>query len=108
MEKNEKELEAPINALREAIHNLHDCEATWLESIPIKEVFQGETVWEGIVQVFSLSGHPTANRCYAWSYVTDEKTGKRKFFAVLHQSPVDSPEAAVRAAILAEFKNKGT
>ena len=30
-------------------------------------------------------------------------TGKRKFFAVLHQGPVDSPQAAVRAAIVAEF-----
>jgi hypothetical protein len=51
--------------------------AKWVESVPIKEVFQGRTVWQGEVQVFSLSGHPTASCCYAWSYVTDETTGKR-------------------------------
>jgi hypothetical protein len=42
----------------------------------------------------------------AWSYVTDEKSGKRKFFAVLHQGPVDSPHAAVRAAIVAEYRKE--
>lgn len=96
--------EAPVTALVEAIRNLHGCEARWFESVPVKETFQGKTVWEGTVQVFSLSGHPSASRCYAWSYVSDEKTGKRKFFAVLHQGPVDSPQAAVRTAIVAEHR----
>jgi len=96
--------EAPIKALIEAIHNLHGCKASWLESVPVKETFQGETAWEGEVQVFSLSGHPTASRCYAWSHETEH--GKRKFFAVLHQGPVHSPQAAVRAAIVAEFQHR--
>jgi len=104
MKKNEKALEAPVNALKEAIRNLHGCEASWLESVPVQEVFQGKTVWEGEVQIFSLSDHPTASRCYAWSYETER--GKRKFFAVLHQGPVDSPQAAVRAAIVAEHQEK--
>lgn len=99
-------IEAPIEALIEAIRNLHGCKATWVESVPVKETFQGKTVWEGTVHVFDLTGHPTASRCYAWSYVSDEKTGKRKFFAVLHQGPVNSPQAAVRAAIVAEYQTK--
>lgn len=97
--------EVPVEVLEEAIRNLHDCKASWVASVPVKEVFQGQTVWEGTVQVFGLSGHSTATRCYAWSYVTDEKTGKRKFFAVLHQGPINSPEAAVSAAIVAEYRN---
>ena len=40
--------------------------------------------------------------------MTDEENGKRKFFAVLHQGPVDSPETAVRAAIVAQYKRKET
>lgn len=92
--------------LIEAIRGLHDCEAVWLEAVPVKETFQGETVWEGVVQVFDLIGHPTVSRCYAWSYVSDEKTGKRKFFAVLHQGPVDCPLNAVRAAIVAELRKQ--
>lgn len=94
---------APIEALRKAVFDLHGGAATWVESVPIKETFQGKTVWEGEVQIFSLAGHPTATRCYAWSHDTDK--GKRKFFAVLRQGSVDSPRAAVRAAIVAEFRN---
>ena len=47
---------------------------------------------------------PTAKKYYAWSYVVDD-SGKRKFYAVLHQGPVDSPMAAVKAAIVSESKN---
>ena len=92
--------------LIKAILDLHGCSASWVESIPVKETFENKTVWEGVVQVFDLKDHPTAARCYAWSYVIDEKSGKRKFFAVLHQGPVDSPQAAVRAAIVAEVRSK--
>lgn len=99
-------IETSIQALAEAIRGLHGCEAKWVESVPVKETFQGKTVWEGVVQVFDLIGHPTAARCYAWSYVTDEKTGKRKFVAVLHQGPVDSPLNAVRAAVVTEIREK--
>ncbi len=44
--------------------------------------------------VFELLDRPTASRCYAWE-VDGEVT------AVLHEGPVDSPQAAVRASILA-------
>lgn len=100
-----KSPEASIEALAKSVVDLHGGEATWAGSVPVKEIFQGKTVWEGEIQVFELLGHPTATRCYAWSYVVDD-TGKRKFFAVLHQGPVDSPRAAVRAAIVAEFRDK--
>ncbi|MFQ5853891.1 MAG: hypothetical protein ACE5JU_25305 [Candidatus Binatia bacterium] len=97
--------EVPIEALKEAIRNLHGCEATWVESVPVKETFQGQTVWEGIVQVFDLHGHPEATRCYAWSHALDD-TEKRRFVAVLHQGPVDSPQAAAQAAIVQEYRER--
>lgn len=96
-------VEVSVEALKEAIRNLHGCEATWLESVPVKEEFEGQIVWEGIVQVFDLHGHPQATRCYAWSHAVGE-SGKRRFVAVLHQGPVDSPHAAVRAAIVQEHR----
>lgn len=77
----------------------------WIKSVPVEETFQGQTVWNGIVQVFELIGHPTAKKCYAWSYIVDD-SGKRKFVAVLHQKPVDSPEAAVKAFIVSECKKE--
>lgn len=96
-------IEVSIEALKEAIRNLHGCDATWLESVPVREEFEGQTVWEGTVQVFDLHGHPEATRCYAWSHTVDE-ADKRRFVAVLHQGPVDSPQAAVRAAIVQELR----
>ena len=93
-----------LAALQEAIRNLHGCESRWLESIPVKEVFEGATVWEGKVQVFELTGHPTATRCYAWSHATEGNA--RRFVAVLHQGPIDSPEKAVRAAIVQERRQR--
>ena len=90
------------DALRVAIRNLNGCDSTWVESVPVTETFQGQTVWQGTVQVFELIGHPTATRCYAWSHETDE--GKTGYVTVLREGAVDSPERAVRAAIVGEAK----
>ena len=95
--------EVSHRALQQAIRDLHGCDSVWIESVPIKETFRGETVWDGIVQVFDLKGHLKATRCYAWSHVT--KGRKRRFVAVLHQGPIDSPQAAVKAAVIQEFRS---
>jgi hypothetical protein len=97
--------EVPIKALEKAIFDLHGCKSTWVASVPIKEVFEGKTVWEGVVQIFDLQDHPTASRCYALSYGLDDSK-KRRFFAVLHQEPINSPQKAVKAAIINELRQK--
>jgi hypothetical protein len=94
-----------IKELQTAIKSLHKCQSNWIESFHVKETFQGQTIWEGIVEVFQLVNHPTAKKCYAWSHMVD-KPGKRKFVAVLHEGPVDSPQKAVQAVIISEFKNR--
>ncbi len=70
-----------------------------MRSEPVRETFQSETVWEGTVEVFELLGHPSAVICYAWESPA-EGEGKPRIYAVLHQPPVKSPTAAVRAAII--------
>jgi hypothetical protein len=97
--------EVEADHLREAVERMHGGTATLAQSVPDHETFEGKTVWEGVVHVFDLSGHPTATRAYAWSSPIEGST-KRRFFAVLHQPPVDSPQAAVRAAIVAENRRK--
>jgi hypothetical protein len=90
-----------ITELKDAIRAMHGCESLHITSVPVKEVFDGETGWEGTVEVFELVGHPEAQRCYAWS---DQDGDQNKIIAVLGISPVDSPESAVRAAIAAKAK----
>lgn len=89
--------------LREAVENMHGGTATPTQSVPVRETFEGKTVWEGVVHVFDLAGHPTATRAYAWSSPIEGST-KRRFFAVLHTERINSPTEAVRAAIVAEHR----
>jgi hypothetical protein len=88
--------------LKEAVERMHGGTAQLAQSVPVLETFEGK-LWEGVVHVFDLTGHPTATRAYAWSSPVEGST-KRRFFAVLHQPPVESPQAAVRAAIVAEHR----
>lgn len=91
-----------INPLQDAVRNLHGCESAWIRSEVVHETFQGETVWAGQVEVFELHDHAGADIAYAWSYITDEKTGERRFIAVLGVPPINSAVDAVRASIAAE------
>jgi hypothetical protein len=83
---------------------VHGAEAVHVESVPVKETFQGQTVWEGIVEVFDLVGHPTAFRAYAWSHDTDDPASPRRHVTVLHAHPIKSAEDAVRAFIIQESR----
>lgn len=85
---------------------LHNCGATWRETVPVHEVFRGQTVWKGEVEVFDLNGHPKAKRCYAWSHLDGPNDERTRFVAVLEISPVVSPETAVKVAIAAEVRGK--
>ena len=86
--------------LRRAIRDLHGVESTHLRSEPVHETFQGQTVWEGVVEVFRLKSHPKALFAYAWSHETDE--GGRCYVAVLGVDPIKGARDAVRASIAAE------
>lgn len=93
-----------IEELRGVIKKLHGVDSRHVESVPVKEVFKGKTVWDGIVEVFDLIGHPQAPKVYAWAHDTDNPAQPRKHVTVLHIPPVTSPLLAVRAAIVQEFR----
>ena len=92
-----------LDHLRDVIHKLHGGEATHVESVPVTETWNGETIWDGIVEVFDLHDHPKTNRVYAWSHKTDSDGDRH--VTVLHIPPVVDPITAVRAAIVQEFQN---
>jgi hypothetical protein len=89
--------------LKQAVENMHGGMATLAQTVPIRETFKGVAVWEGVVSVFDLAGHPTATRAYAWSSPIEDST-KRRFFAVLHTERINSPLEAVRVSIVAEHR----
>jgi hypothetical protein len=92
--------------LQTAIQHLHNCAAVWRETVPVHEVFKGETVWKGNVEVYNLTGHPKAKRCYAWSHLDGPKDERTRFVAVLEIPPVESAETAVRAQIVKDVKSQ--
>ncbi|HEX3945395.1 MAG TPA: hypothetical protein VHW69_15045 [Rhizomicrobium sp.] len=97
--------EVAPSELKKAVESQHGGVAHYVQSVPVAERFRGDVVWQGAVAVFDLKSAPSGcDRAYAWSYELPD--GKRRFFAVLHTGPIDSPAAAVRAAIVAEARAK--
>jgi hypothetical protein len=74
-------------------------------SAPVHEIFNGQTVWKGEVEVFKLEKHPRAKRCFAWSHRESEGDKGERFIAVLEIPPVVSPATAVRAQIVKDVKD---
>ena len=93
-----------IAELQSVFLKLHGCDATYVETVPVVEEFQGETIFQGDVEVFDIIGHPKATRGYGWGYVATD-SGGRRYFAVLELPPVNSPQTAVKIAIASEIKN---
>ena len=91
-----------LSNLKAAVERLHECNATHKESVSVREEHQGQVAWEGIIEVFDVD-HPDTDTCYAWSSPV-EGSDRRKFYAVLKIPPINSPEAAVRASIIRDYR----
>lgn len=95
-----------IEELQEVIRKLHGAEAAHVETVPVVETFNGQTVWEGEVEVFDLLDHPTASRIYAWSHATDDPSIPRRHVTVLHLPPAITPRKAVQVSIASDFREQ--
>lgn len=93
-----------LEELESAIVKLHGCEATFLESTHVGELFRGKPVWQGDVEIFALAGCARATRCYAWGH-PDER-GVLEVAAILEIPPVDSAAMAVRVALAAGARQR--
>jgi hypothetical protein len=91
-----------IARLRKALGELHGLDGAHERSVPIRETFQGETVWEGVVEVFAVHGNLEVPYAYPSSHETDE--GDRRYIVVLGKPPILGPRDAVRASIAAQLK----
>jgi len=93
-----------IEKLQQVIQELHNVQATHRESVPVKETWKGKTIWDGVVEVFELHGHPETNTAYAWLHDTGDPANPLPV-TVLHIDPALSPAKAVRAFIVQEYYN---
>jgi hypothetical protein len=93
-----------LSRLKLAVEHMHGSSATWRQTVPVHEVFRGQTVWRGDVEVFDLTSHPKAKRAYAWSHREGKNDKGERFVAVLEIPPVESAKTAVQASIMADGK----
>ena len=87
--------------LKSAIQATHGCDSRHVKSVPVTEIYKGKIVWDGIVEVFDLIGHPKAQRTYAWSYCEGIED---KITIVIGRPPVDSAHSAVLIAFAAKAR----
>ena len=84
--------DVPLTEFQKALRATHGAaDAKLTARHRVREAFKGRKVWEGDVLEFAFPG----GSCYAW-----EVDGR--ITSVLVGDPIDSPVAAVRAAIVAE------
>jgi hypothetical protein len=90
-----------LDALESAIRIRHKCNPMHRQTVFAQAKTEDEeTVWEGLVEEFDLSGHKTAHTCYAWLHT--ESNGRSKIITVLRNTFIDSAQKAVEAAIFAD------
>lgn len=94
-----------LEELQQVIHRLHGVHSTHVESVPVKEEFNGRVIWDGIVEVFQLHDHPDATHAYAWTHDTDDPKRPKRTVTVLKIPPAVSPLTAVRVAIMQELRD---
>lgn len=95
-----------IERLKQVIFHLHKSDSQHVESVQVEEIFRGKRIWKGVVEVFTLTNHPKAKRCFAWSHPEGPDDKGERFVTLLEIPPVSSPETAVKIAIMAEIKGK--
>jgi hypothetical protein len=93
-----------VKLLKETVEKLHNCKARHRNSVRVQEKFKGEIVWDGFVEVFELEGAKPSARCYAWQHSEDDTNTRTRVVTVLENPPVNSPQTAVKAAIVGDFK----
>jgi len=88
-----------IERLRQVIFQMHKTTSIWVESVRVEGIFRGRTQWKGEVEVFELTEHPKAKRCYAWTFGEPEQ-----LVTVLERPPVADAKSAVKLGISCQVK----
>jgi hypothetical protein len=89
--------------LKRAIEELHGCEASYVSSERVRESWGDTLVWDGVVSVFGIAGHPVATMCYAWS-AQESEAGPQTLYAVLRLPPIQRGRDAVLVALAMKQK----
>ncbi len=85
-----------LERLRDAILVTHGCRSIHSATMHVRAELDSQTQWEGNVEVFDITGHKHAKKCYAWGVLV---RGEFMPTCVLEIPPVESPHTAVEMAL---------
>jgi hypothetical protein len=88
-----------IERLKQVIFHLHKSGSKHVGTVPVEEIFHGQTLWKGDVEVFDLTEHPKAQRCYGWTHGEPEE-----FITILELPPVTDAKSAVKVGVSYQIK----
>jgi hypothetical protein len=74
------------------------------DSCVVPSDFHGQTLWQGDVELFRLTGHPKAKRAHAWRRLEGSKDERVRLVAVPEIPPAELAETAVRVQIIHDNK----
>ena len=70
-------------------------------STPVIEVFEGDLIWEGVVETFDVDCNPHVKRCYGFTYREDDSLG---YATIAETDEVNSPKMAVKAFVASRLQ----
>lgn len=85
-----------LDNLCEAVAALHGCACSHSGTSRVVELYEGDKVFEGYIETFTLSGNPMATKAFAWAFDNGKEP---QYVVVLKLPPINDPSDAVRAAI---------
>jgi hypothetical protein len=83
--------------LTRAVQARYGCEATYIQAVTITQMYDGQSVWEGAVHIFRLSGSMISDIAYVW-FETGDRAGELVFF--LHVPPIAGPRDAIKTHLV--------
>lgn len=81
-----------IERIQSLLERRYRIKAVPLSSVPVREVFDGDFVWEGIVETFVVLDKPGIRRAYGWLTAAPDP----ECIILLEIPPVAGPHTAVR------------
>lgn len=93
-------MSAVFDDIKRAVEATVEGAVTHRESVAVVETFRGQTIWEGMVEVFDVAEPPPAV-AYGWAMKGDQGP---QYVTVKGVPPADSPLAAVRVWLVSQAK----
>ena len=88
-------MNSELEKIRSAVREQYGVRCGHLRSEAVAEFFDGDPVWQGIVEVFSAIGARKPVLIYAWAHETEN--GGRRYVTVLGKPPINTARDAVRS-----------